>query len=129
MIHHIELYVSNLEKSKSFWSWLLNELNYTVYQEWDRGISYKHGDVYIVFVPVEDGFDEPNYHRKRVGLNHLAFHAQSKEQVDNLAKRMKQKGIRLLYEDRFPYAGGSEHYALFAEDPDRIKVEIVALEC
>lgn len=30
------------------------------------------------------------------------------------------------YEDRHPYAGGPDYYAVFFEDPDRMKVEIVA---
>ncbi|KHF36766.1 hypothetical protein CM49_01072 [Paenibacillus sp. P1XP2] len=40
-----------------------------------------------------------------------------------MASLLKQKGVKLLYEDRYPYAGGPEHYAVFFEDPDRIKVE------
>jgi hypothetical protein len=27
---------------------------------------------------------------------------------------------------RSPFAGGASHYAVFFEDPDRIKVEVVA---
>ena len=29
-----------------------------------------------------------------------------------------------IYDDKYPYAGGAEHYAVYFEDPDRIKVEI-----
>lgn len=35
-------------------------------------------------------------------------------------------GINELYRELYPYAGGKKHYALFFEDPDRIKLEIVA---
>lgn len=35
-------------------------------------------------------------------------------------------GIRELYPELYPYAGGKNHYACFFEDPDRIKLEIVA---
>jgi catechol 2,3-dioxygenase-like lactoylglutathione lyase family enzyme len=66
------------------------------------------------------------YHRSRVGLNHLAFHAESKEQVDWMTDQLKEKGIPILYQDRNPFAGGDSHYAVFFEDPDRIKVELVA---
>jgi hypothetical protein len=34
----------------------------------------------------------------------------------------------MLFADRYPHAGGLSHYALFCEDPDRIKVEVVATE-
>ena len=33
----------------------------------------------------------------------------------------------MLYDDPYPFAtGGNDYYALFLEDPDRIKVEFVA---
>ncbi len=69
-----------------------------------------------------------SYHRKHIGLNHLAFHAESIVQVDAITKQLHQKGIPILYPDMHPYAGGINHYAVYFEDPDRIKVEIVAQE-
>lgn len=126
MIHHIEIYVSNLQQSIQFWDWLLNELGYELYQEWESGKSWKLGDTYIVFVQAEEKFLDIPYHRKRVGLNHLAFYADSKDQVDELTCKLKTKGTMILYPDKHPYAGGENHYAVFFEDPDRIKVEIVA---
>lgn len=65
------------------------------------------------------------YHRRRTGLNHVAFHAGSRTQVDELTELLREKRIRILYEDRHPHAGGPDHYAVFFEDPDRIKVEVV----
>lgn len=73
----------------------------------------------------EEHLDVP-YNRCRVGLNHLAFHAISREQVDELTIKVRSMGMNVLYEDRHPYAGGENYYALFFEDPDRIKVELVA---
>lgn len=31
-----------------------------------------------------------------------------------------------LYESEYPFASGPDYYALYCEDPDRIKVEVVA---
>lgn len=125
-IHHIELNVSNLEKSTAFWGEILEELGYQPFQTWESGRSWRLGDTYIVFVQTEEQYLEAAYHRKRVGLNHLAFYADSREDVDVITLRLKEKGVSILYEDRHPYAGGPNHYAVFFEDPDRIKVEIVA---
>ena len=86
MIHHLEIYVSNLEESTIFWEWLLSELGYTPYQKWDKGQSYKLNDTYLVFVQTEDEYLDVAYHRKRVGLNHLAFHAKSREHVDKITE-------------------------------------------
>jgi len=126
MIHHIEIYVSNLKNSKTYWTFLLSELGYELFQEWDEGFSFKYDRAYLVFVQVETDYSEAGYHRKRIGLNHIAIYAKSSEQVDSLRDAFVDQGVRLLYDDRYPYAGGPDHYALYAEDPDRIKVEIVA---
>ncbi|MBF2398799.1 VOC family protein [Listeria marthii] len=124
MLHHVELYVADLEKSRLFWSELLEGLSYELYQTWNEGFSYKFGETYLVFVQAEEPFLVEGYHRKRVGLNHLAFHGGTKERIDEFRTKLKAKGIRLLYEDRYPFAGGKNHYAVFFEDPDGMKVEI-----
>ncbi|MDF1508513.1 VOC family protein [Robertmurraya sp. DFI.2.37] len=126
LLHHLEIYVSNLAKSKEFWSWLLEELGYRSFQKWDKGESWKLGDTYLVFVQAEERFLEPPYHRCRVGLNHLAFHADSRQHVDHLTKRLRERGVSILYPGQHPFAGGEDHYAVYFEDPDRIKVELVA---
>ncbi|WP_214836612.1 VOC family protein [Exiguobacterium sp. s36] len=126
MLHHVELYVSDLTKSLNAWDWLLTELDYTVYQQWDEGRSYRFGDTYLVFVQTEADHLEPPYHRKKTGLNHLAFHAASLEHLERLRSELPQHGFTELYADRFPYAGGPNYIALYFEDPDRMKVELVA---
>lgn len=126
MLHHLEIYVSDLERSIRFWDWFLKELDYEVFQKWERGISWKYGETYLVFVQAEERFLDVPYHRCRVGLNHLAFHANSKAHVIEITTELKNKGVPILYEDRHPYAGGKNHVAVYFEDPDRIKVELVA---
>lgn len=126
-ISHIEINVRDLERSKNFWRWLLEELDYSAYQIWDKGISFILDNTYIVFVQTREKYLGLPYNRCGIGLNHLAFFVEGKESVDELTKRLEEKGIKILYEDRHPYAGGENHYAVFFEDPDRIKVEIVAI--
>ena len=62
----------------------------------------------------------------RTGLNHQAFHADSREHVDRLTVELRDKHVPVLYPHKHPYAGGEDYYAVFFEDPDRIKVEVVA---
>ncbi len=129
IIHHIEIYVSDLKRTILFWEWLLTKkFTYEIFQKWDRGISFKLGETYIVFVQTEKKYLSNPYNRKNTGLNHLAFHCSSKEFVDTLTKELKEKNINILYADKHPYAGGENYYAVFFEDPDRIKVEVVADE-
>lgn len=126
LIHHIQLYVSNLECFLTFWSWLLEALGYQIYQSWDQGKSWKSGDTYLVFVQADEAFKETPFHPRAVGLNHLAFHATSHQQVDDFTQSLRERGVRILYEPRHPFAGGPNHYAVFFEDSDRIKVDLLA---
>ncbi|OFI49310.1 hypothetical protein BG261_01640 [Floricoccus tropicus] len=123
---HIEIYVSDLMKTKDFYEFLLvDNLSFEIYQEWSEGISYKKNGFYIVFVQSKN-LDE-KYNRTNIGLNHLALNIDSHVQLDVLRDRCIEENIVLLYDEKYPYAGGKDHYALFFEDPDRIKIEIVVI--
>ncbi|WP_019376648.1 VOC family protein [Virgibacillus halodenitrificans] len=126
LLHHIEIYVSDLKKSAEFWGWLLEELGYRSYQKWEYGQSWKIENTYIVFVQTDEGFLDVPYHRKRVGLNHVAFHAESRQHIDEMTEKLNNRGVTILYQDQHPFAGGDDYYAVYFEDPDRIKVELVA---
>lgn len=127
ILNHVEIYISNLEKTREFWGWLLSRLGYIEHLSLEQGIiNYKMVETYIVFVQVEERFSDVTYHRCRVGLNHLAFHGGGKDFVDEITEELKIKGINILYEEKHPYAAGADYYAVFFEDPDRIKVEITA---
>lgn len=127
MIHHVELYVSDLERSIHFWTPFTALLGYTP-DRWSGGINYVRGDddPYLCLVPAPAAHLAAGYHRQRVGLNHLAFRGESRAQVDRVADWVLATGNVLLYADRHPHAGGPDYYAVFCEDPDRIKLEVVA---
>lgn len=126
LLHHIELYVSNLDKTIDFWGWFLEEMGYHLSQSWEGGRSWKLDDTYIVFVQTKDIYLEPPYHRCRVGINHLAFHAHSRQHVDEVTEKLKIRNVKILYKEQHPFAGGENYYAVYFEDPDRMKVELVA---
>lgn len=123
-LHHVELYVKNLEKTKAFYSWLLEELGYELYQSWPEGFSYRLDKTYLVFVQATKL--DVAYHRCQPGINHLAFYGGSQTFVDEMVTKLKEKKVKLLYHERYPYAGGQNHYALYFEDPEGMKLEIVA---
>jgi catechol 2,3-dioxygenase-like lactoylglutathione lyase family enzyme len=127
MLHHVEIYVSNLEQSRAFWAWLLTRLDYTQSATWEQGFSFKKGDTYLTFVQVEAKYLDISYHRCRVGLNHLAFAVPTRPEVDDFHRALVEKQIPLLYEEKYPFAGGEDYYAVFFEDPDRMKVEVASL--
>ncbi|HFI0645933.1 TPA: VOC family protein [Streptococcus suis] len=155
MLHHVEIYVSDLETSRAFYDFLLTKLGYSLYQEWEGGFSMalyydskslatkecleplmqfeqsenshplSRPEQYLVFVQAPEDFLEAGYHRCRIGLNHLAFHAGTPDEIDQWRKEFLTRRVKLLYDDRYPHAGGPDHYALYLEDPDGIKIELV----
>ncbi|MCF7826398.1 MAG: VOC family protein [Candidatus Marinimicrobia bacterium] len=125
-LHHIEIYVSNLEQTRHFYEWFLGLLGYREFQSWDQGFSFLHGSTYVVFVQTAEKYLKQSYHRCGTGLNHFAFWANSIDQVDQVRELLRARGVNILYQDRHPHAGGPDHYAVFFEDPDRIKLELVA---
>ena len=48
--------------------------------------------------------------------------------MDELTATLRARDVPILYEDDHPFAGGDEHYAVYFEDPEGIKVELVAPE-
>jgi len=124
-LHHVELYASDLDTSVEFWDWLLGELGYELKNDWEQGRSWVNGPTYVVLVQADET-DHP-FDRQAAGLNHLAFHAASRQQVDSLTEGVrKREDVSLLFEERHPYAGG--YYALYCEAPEGIKVEVVGPE-
>ncbi|EMA43057.1 VOC family protein [Halobiforma nitratireducens] len=124
-LHHVECYVSELEAAVDFWGWWLTELGYKPKDEWDGGRSWSNGPTYLVLVEA-DG-DTEAFDRRAPGLNHLAFHADTRDRVDHLTECVRSRDdSQLLYEEQHPYAGG--YYALYCEGPEGVKLEAIAPE-
>lgn len=124
MINHVEVNVSNLSHSRKFWGLFLTKLGYELYQDWGSGFSYIKEGTYIVFVQTRKPYLNLKYHRSGTGLNHIAFLVKSKREVDSFRELIRNYGLVELYSEKYPHAGGDDNYALFFEDPDRIKVEV-----
>ena len=127
MLHHVELYVADLERSCEFWTPFMAILGYKA-ERWSGGMNYVRAehDTYFCLLPAPPEHLAAGFHRKRIGINHLAFRGSSRAQVDQVARWVRDNGYTLLYEDRHPYAGGPNYYAAFFEDPNRFKLEVVA---
>jgi catechol 2,3-dioxygenase-like lactoylglutathione lyase family enzyme len=80
------------------------------------------GDTYLVFVQAT--LLDQAFHRRRPGLNHLAFRAAHRAQVDRLTGELRRRGWTILYPERHPRAGGGDSYSLFFEGPERLKIEL-----
>ncbi|MDJ0358402.1 VOC family protein [Paenarthrobacter sp. PH39-S1] len=124
-LHHIELWIPNLERAKDEWGWILSRLGYENYQNWSNGISWRWGPTYIV---AEESLDlsSRDHQRTAPGLNHLAFNAGSREDVDALAGESAYHGWSQLFADKCTNAGGREHYAAYLMKSGGFELELVA---
>ncbi len=124
-LHHVELWVPDLARAERSWGWLLRELGYAPHRRWEHGRSWRLGATYVV-VEQSPALASGEHDRLLPGLNHLAFHGGTRDEVDTLVSRARDHGWALLFGDRHPFAGGDDHYAAFFEDADGFEVEIVA---
>ncbi|HEX5542551.1 MAG TPA: VOC family protein [Micromonospora sp.] len=124
-LHHVEVWVPDLQRAITSWGWLLQQLGYSEFQSWPDGRSWRLGPTYIV-VEQSPALGASVHDRFRSGLNHLAFHVDRVEMVDALTVQAPQYGWTLLFPERHPYAGGENHYAAYLEDADGFEVELVA---
>jgi len=48
-LHHVELWVVDLDEARREWGWLLERLGYELDGEWDEGSTWILGDTYLTF--------------------------------------------------------------------------------
>ncbi|WP_426996066.1 VOC family protein [Pseudarthrobacter sp. N5] len=125
LLHHIELWVSDLALAEASLGWLLAELGYVAGERWPSGVSYQGAGEYIVLEAGPDVLPGP-HERCRPGLNHLAFHAGPAAELDTLVRAAADHGWTAMFADKYPFAGGNGHYAAYLENAAGFEVELVA---
>ncbi|NJC22520.1 putative phosphoglycerate mutase [Arthrobacter pigmenti] len=124
-LHHIEIWVRNIDSAKESFGWLFERLGFVPRDSWNDGASWAGRGAYLVLEAGPDVLPEP-HERRRAGINHLAFNAGSRAEVDLLARRATSHGWSLLFAEKHPHAGGPDHYAAYLENADGFEVELVA---
>ena len=127
-IHHLDLVVTSLERSVSFYRELLEPLGYTrvgtITGEQGETVWYLGGTGRGSIGLREARSPGPGFDRYRVGVHHLAVGADSREQVDERAEWLRARGAELESgPQEYGYMPG--YYAVFFYDPDRLKLELV----
>jgi len=126
---HLQINVSDPAISFPFYKKFLGYLGYKVIHESKECVGFSNGTTDFWINKVEDRFKDEKFHRKHPGLNHLAFWVNSKEDVDRFYEEfLKSNGLLTLYETpKYFKEYAPDYYAVFFEDPDRIKLEVVHL--
>ncbi len=95
-VHHVELWVPDLHRAAAEWGWLLAELGHLPFQDWANGRSWRLGATYLV-VEQSPALTATEHDRQRPGLNHLAFHAGDRGNVDAFADAAPANGWTLMF--------------------------------
>jgi catechol 2,3-dioxygenase-like lactoylglutathione lyase family enzyme len=125
VLHHLTLWVPDLERAAESWSWLLRELGYTLDSSVERVMLFRddHG-VAVVLEQSADMVPGMLHSRLRPGLNHVAFSLPEAVELDALVASAGDHGWSPLPGDRHPIAGGAD--VAYLEDRDGFEVELVA---
>lgn len=125
-VHHIDLTVSDLDRSGPFYDAVLGFLGYRRGQEGESWIDWDMDAPHCApSVAIRLARSDRRHDRYACGLHHLAWVADSRADVDRLHELLVGIGATIL--DRpadYPqYRAG--YYAVFFADPDGLKLEFV----
>jgi len=125
-LYHVQLNVRDAAVSLPFYRDLLGYLGYRVIHDEPRVAGFSDGASDLWLIETEPGHAGDAFHRKRTGINHVAFRVDARGEVDRFRHEfLSPRGIAPLYRTprEFPeYRPG--YYAVFFEDPDRLKLEV-----
>lgn len=121
-VAHIQLTVSNMERSVPFYQALLCSMEMIVLVQSPQFFYCIGGRTGVAISPIEPEFKDQPFNQRRAGLHHLCFRAKSRDDVDAIYKtalELKAKIVRAPTESN--WAPG--YYSVLFEDPDGIRIE------
>jgi catechol 2,3-dioxygenase-like lactoylglutathione lyase family enzyme len=124
-VHHVILTVNDLARSRPFYAALLPRIGYPGVSDYGRTVGWFGAGGSFWIKPADPRHAGATFDKDRVGLCEVAFRAESRAQVDALARDLPSWGATILDSPReYPeYVPG--YYAVFFADPDGIKLELV----
>jgi glyoxylase I family protein len=127
-IDHLMINANRYAESVKFYSWLMPKIGYPEKHESggeDPGTGFSGPGGGLWLSNSATNLRNDNFHKRRVGLREIAFRADSRAQVDAVAKEVEANGGKILdAPQEYPqYAPG--YYSVFFTDPDGLKLEVV----
>jgi glyoxylase I family protein len=129
-LSHVDLTVTDLTSSVDFYDRVLGRLGYRRLDSVGAGapcwgISDSGGGFFtIALKPARPESKAVRHDRYAPGLHHLAFHADSRGDVEDFHGFLLEIGATILDPPaEYDYTPG--YYAVFFADPDGIKLEVV----
>jgi catechol 2,3-dioxygenase-like lactoylglutathione lyase family enzyme len=126
-IHHVDLAVSDVERSLAFYVDLLGplgwteEIRYPTYRGTEE-VVYLRDPASAVAIGIRPA-DGGAHRYYEVGIEHVAFEVDRRDEVDDAYARCRANGAKIHFppeEDR----DEPGYWAFFVFDPDGIRVEV-----
>jgi glyoxylase I family protein len=129
-VNHLALTASDLERSAEFYDRVLGFIGYarvevpqpTQQLMKTRLLAWAGPNGSVTLRPARGEAASRRHDRDAPGLNHLAFNAEGREDVDRMHELLKSIGAQILDPPaEYPYGPG--YYAVYFTDPDGVKLE------
>ena len=126
MLDHIGLNVPELAAAKSYYDAMMPTLGFEPFFATADEFSYQPAGgkpgtrIFFYSAPIK-----ADYVRKHPGLQHLAFRARTRSQVDDAHARARDLGSEILFEPQLFPQYHETYYASFWFDPHGFLLEIV----
>lgn len=130
VVHHLVLTVQDPAASFGFYDAVLSFLGYRLVSRRDDTCDWSmngpQGKGFLGLVKARDAGADRVHDRYSPGLHHVAWAAESRDDVDSLHLRLLAIGATVLDPPaEYPrYNGGRGYYAVFFADPDGLKLEL-----
>lgn len=120
-IDHISIRVSDYERSKAFYSKLMDFLGFEVEADYGSTIGWKNGVTLFWIAPADAEREQGRHHTGQVGLHHYAFKLRNRKDVDELDAFLRDELKAEIVDPAGEYY--DDYYAVFFLDPDGMKFE------
>jgi len=122
-IAHIQLTVSDMERSRAFYAPLLELFEMQVLIDSETYFYCIGSRTGIAISPNDAEKEGDAFDQRRVGLHHLCLRAREREQIDEIFEFVDRLGATIVHPPREDgFAPG--YYSLLFEDPDGIRIEV-----
>ena len=134
IIDHIQITVKDLQAAERFYDQFLPIVGFdirrkvaaTIETHDFQVIEYAHELLAFAITSPREAFKDELINRRKPGaLHHLAFKAETRDEVDLAYQKLLEMGATIVAAPRLYPEYHANYYAVFFKDPDNIKFEIV----
>jgi len=125
-IDHIALYVTDLEKMKTFYEKYFQAQSNQMYHNPKTGLKtyfLKFENACRIELMTKENLNDIPKEINSLGYIHLAFQVGTKEKVDALTKQLENDGYQIA---SMPRITGDGYYESCVLDPENNQIEIIA---